>query len=552
MSVLGSLVIKIVGDNSAFNKTISQTQRQLNKSTRGLQTMARSMTTVGDIMVKGITLPLAIVGIASVKMAKDFEVSMRNVNSITKLSEKELQSLSKEVIALSTNEKMGAQSAKNLADGLYDISSSGFAGKEGLKVLEAAARGAGAGLTTTAVSAKGITAVLNAFGYSADKAGEIADTMFRTVDKGVITFEELSSTVGDWVGMGRAAGLEFNELSGAIAYMTTKGISAAESGTALQRMLIGIIKPSQEMAAVIAEAGFESGEMMLKTLGLTDTMKVLNDATGGSITKLIDLIPQIRGVRGANALLGAGYEELTDYMKDFTDTSGAMDSALEEQSKSLQYQFNILKNNATAIAIEIGNVIIPKLKDALGSITPKVKDLADKFGDLTPEMQDSILKWGLITAVLPLFISGIGRATTGIIKFRNALKLMNVASGGVLGPLGLIIAAVTALMVATGYGIDKLEQYDTAWSHIGSSVLGGLNPIKSATGAFGRVSAAIKEYEKGNISLTEAMFMAKKEGKELVAQQKEIENGAYYLVEAYQSAERFIKKSSTLPQPSLT
>jgi TP901 family phage tail tape measure protein len=449
MSVLGALTIRIVGDISQFNKDIASVQKQLNAQTRGLQTVAKSMTTIGDTLTKSVTLPIIGVGIVAVKMAMDFETSMRNVNSISKLSEDEFKAMGKSVIDMS---KKFPQTAKELADGLYDIASSGFQGADGLKVLEASAKAASAGMTTTAVSAKGITAVLNAYGLEAEDAAAVSDTMFKIVDKGVITFEELSSTVGDWVGMAKAANLSFNEAGGAIAYMTTKGISAAEAGVSLQRMLTGIIKPSEEMATVIKNAGFESGEMMLKTLGLTGSMKVLNEATGGSITKLIELIPEIRGVRGANALLGAGYEDLTKFVGEFNDTLGSTDIALAEQSKALSFQLKLLKNSATAIGIELGNMIIPKLLAFVDNLIPKVDNLAKKFGDLSPAMQDNLIKLGLISAALPLFMSGLGRAVTGIIGFRNAMLTLNAAM--IANP---VTAAAAAFVLAggamVGYGI---------------------------------------------------------------------------------------------------
>ena len=322
---LGSIFASIGLNTQKLDQGLMASQLKLAQADKTIMGYGQKLTAASTkMMIAGGLMVGAVagVGIAAVKLAASFETSMRNVNSISKLSETQFKALGQSVINMS---KKFPQTAKELADGLYDIASSGFQGSAGLKVLEASAKAASAGMTTTAVSAKGIVAVLNAYGLEAEEAAAVSDTMFKTVDKGVITFEELSSTVGDWIGMGRAAGLEFNELSGAIAYMTTKGIGAAEAGTSFQRVITGIIKPTDDMAAVIRNAGFESGEMMLKQLGLTGTMKVLNDVTGGSITKLIALIPEIRGVRGANALLGAGYEELTNYMKDFNDTAGATD-----------------------------------------------------------------------------------------------------------------------------------------------------------------------------------------------------------------------------------
>ncbi|MHB8276354.1 MAG: phage tail tape measure protein [Candidatus Humimicrobiaceae bacterium] len=435
---LGTIFAEIGVNTAKLDQGLMAAQTKLATADKSISGFGQKLTASSTkLMVAGGLMAGSIlaVGVASVKMASQFETSMRNVNSISKLSETEFKALGEAVVGIS---KKFPQTAKELADGLYDIASSGFSGAAGLKVLEASAMAASAGMTNTATSAKGITAVLNAFGLEADQAGAVADTMFRTVDKGVITFEELSSTVGDWVGMGKAAGLGFNELSGAIAYMTTKGINASEAGTSLQRLLTGIIKPSDAMAAAIKNAGFESGEMMLKTLGLTGSMKVLNDETGGSITKLIELIPEIRGVRGANALLGSGYESLTKFMGDFVDTTGSAAIALKEQSKSLDYQLKLLKNSATAIGIEIGNRLIP-------SIT-KYVTAADGMTAANTELIAS----NIILAMK------IGGAVAGVL-------LLSAAYGKVLAIVGQLAGAGAtvaggAVAVAGGVGLFNMAQ----------------------------------------------------------------------------------------------
>lgn len=407
-----------------------------------LTNQSTKLITVGGLMAGAMVAG----GVASVKMAADFEKSMRNVNSISKLSEDQFKKQADAVLTLST--KM-PQSAKVLADGLYDIASSGFQGADGMKVLEASAKAASAGLTDTAVSAKGITAVLNAYGLEASEAAAVSDTMFRTVDKGVITFEELASTVGDWVGMAKAANISFNEASGAIAYMTIKGISASEAGVSFTRIITGIIKPTTEMAAVIKNAGYENGEMMLKALGLTGTMKVLNDTTGGSITKLQDLIPEIRGVRGANALLGAGYEDLTKYMQGFVDTTGAADIALKEQSKSLEYQMALLKNNANAVVIALGSELIP-------TVSKYVKGLSE-FISTHKEATISLIKFGGGAVGI---ISGLVLLTGAITKVKLALLSLNTASALPIGWLAVIATAVyqgSKLWTEYQWGIEETE-----------------------------------------------------------------------------------------------
>jgi TP901 family phage tail tape measure protein len=527
---------------TADNQIMTMGQRLTNNSTKFMM--------AGGLMVGAV----AAIGVASVKTAAQFETSMRNVNSISNLSEAQFKKQADAVLTLSTKLP---QSAKVLADGLYDIASSGFQGADGMKVLAASAKAASAGMTDTATSAKGVTAVLNAYGFEADKAAAVSDTMFKTVDKGVITFEELSSTVGDWIGMAKAANLSFEEASGAIAYMTTKGIGAAEAGVSLTRMLTGIIKPSEEMAAMIKNAGYESGEMMLKTLGLTGTMKVLNDATGGSITKLIELIPEIRGVRGANALLGAGYEELTDYMKDFNNTAGATDVALAEQSKSLEYQMKLLKNNANAVVIALGTELIPsitkyvtKLSEFIVTHKEGIIELAKFGGSAIGIIGGLVLLAGVIGKVRLGVLSLIG--TLNKVRFYSLTNLFNAGAGAGLGTIAAVTAAVAALGYVTDLAGDKIDNLsDTKLNKLAATATRTVFSIGAVKNGIEENIAVVDALRKGYLTLDDAAHINiftmddyKAKIAEAKKEEEDLANGIYDSVEAFQSALTFVNKYS--------
>lgn len=433
----------------AANTKLAAADKSISAWGNKLTANSTKLIATGGIMAGAVTA----VGVASIKMAKDFDTSMRNVNSISKLSEDRFKTLSAEVLKLSTKLP---QSAKTLADGLYDIASSGFQGADGLKVLEASAKAASAGMTTTAVSAKGITAVLNAYGFSADKAGKVSDIMFKTVDKGVITFEELSSTIGESLGMAKAANISFEELSGSIAFMTTKGLGAAEANTAVSRLMTSMLKPTDELAQVFKDAGYESGEMALKQLGLAGTLKLVQDATGGSITKMLDLLPEIRAVKGANALLGSGYEELTNYLADFNDTLGSTDVALKEQAKSLDYQINLLKNNVSAIAIALGSELVPGLSRGTAELSKWIGENAKAITGMLKLGGATVGTTGLLLVLL------------GVIgKVRGAIVLLNSTSIGI-GGAG-IIGGITAMIGVLAMYINSIYHASDANKEIAES-----------------------------------------------------------------------------------
>jgi len=86
MSVLGRLIVSIVGDNRELKKSLTDTEKQLNKQTKLITDISNKMATAGKLMTVGITLPILGIGTAMVKTAIDavesenlFRVSMGNM-----------------------------------------------------------------------------------------------------------------------------------------------------------------------------------------------------------------------------------------------------------------------------------------------------------------------------------------------------------------------------------------------------------------------------------------------------------------------------------------
>ena len=141
---LGTIWAEIGLDLKKLDAGLMDAQLKLAKAEGSINTMGQRLTLASTKMMTAGGIMAGAVGaasIAAIKMAADFEKSMRNVNSISKLSEDQFKAQSQQVIELS---KKLPQSAKVLADGLYDIASSGFQGADGLKVLEASAKAASA------------------------------------------------------------------------------------------------------------------------------------------------------------------------------------------------------------------------------------------------------------------------------------------------------------------------------------------------------------------------------------------------------------------------
>lgn len=412
---------------------------------RQFDTSVTGMGTRGSKVMAGLRLALQSVAVAAavalgaaVVAAVKFEGAMRNVNTILRLGEPQFQAMSNAVLEMSTRLP---QSATTLAEGLYQIVSSGFQGADALNVLEASATAASAGLTDTETAARTIVGVLNAYGLEAEDASYVSDVLFRTVELGVITFEELAHELGQVNAGAAAAGISIEEVGAAIATMTLSGLSASEATTSLNRLIREMITPNDALAAAFRKMGYESGLAAIQERGLHGVMEDLRVVTGGSIEMLARLFPEIRAARGAFALMtdaGQVYNRVFEAMNDRTDNLGATQAAFQEQMKGLGKQFQVFKNQITAVGIEIGAALIPKLRDAMSWVQRVGPQVGEGLANAWQAAQPAV--------------RAIGDAISNVI---SVLKQLAQAVGPVLKTMAgmtfaVAIAGLTALATALG------------------------------------------------------------------------------------------------------
>lgn len=381
------VVLSFVGNTTSLRRSFAEAKKSteefqgtVTRVTGGLQGFGREAVRLSGLVRTGVAASFAAAGAALVKSSVDFDSAMRNVTTISRAARDDFAGVSDQILDLS---RTLPQSAATLARGLYDVASAGFDGAEGLEIVTRSAEAASAGLSTTDVAARAITATLNAYGMNASQAADVSDVLFQTVNLGVVTFEELAQNMGDVVGAAATAGVEFDELGAALATITLSGVPAAEAATSLNAVMRAMIKPSEQLADLFNQWGYESGQAALQAVGLQGVMERIGDAVEGDAEALQELLPEIRGARGAFGLLaqdGAIFARVAGEITDESARMGATQAALDEQSKSLAFQFGRLRNNVQATAIEVGQRAAPVMAGLLGTIQNLGSALADRLG----------------------------------------------------------------------------------------------------------------------------------------------------------------------------
>jgi len=496
----------------AIAKLVSATQsagRALQAGGQMWDNFAKSVQNAGrKTMAQGIAMGVSLG--ASVKKASDFQVQMTNVQSLTKVSDYNLKSQSDSIMAMS--ERL-PQTATNLATGLYDIASSGYSGADGLMILEAAATSASAGLTTTEVASNAIVTALNAYGLEAKDAADISDTLFQGVNVGVMTFEQLAGSMGDWVGMAAQVGVTAQEGTAAIAAMTLAGISAGEAGTYLSRMMQEFLQPSEKMTAKVKDMGYSSAKALLDAKGLGGAILELNKATGGNAEEFSNLFGSIQALRGALAITsneGANYARVAGAITDKTKRAGAAQDVYAVQAKTLSVQTQLFTNALGNFAIQVGTPLLAPLATLMGWLAKFLNFIAD-LGKNTQGIMSSLGAFGsvflTITGGIAAFFPQLVAARIALMGFRGALALSSGASAGagiagLLANLGGRFPRITAMVVAFGNALKAALSIDVLQK--------GFTAVKVGLAA---VATGISQYVTGNMT---AGALAGKAGSKLI------------------------------------
>ena len=375
--------------------------KDFNRLHKSFAAMGATVTKAGSTLTRSVTLPIAIAGVASLKMAKDFNASMANVGTLIPGQTKRLQDLKTELLDLS---KVTATNERELAEGgLYQTISAFGDSAETMSRLAVVAKAAKAGVSTTAESLNLLSAVTKGYGdTSAQAVQKAADLSFETVRLGQTTFPELAATMGSVIPLADKLGISQEKLFAQFATLTGVTGNTAEVATQIKSLLGAFVKPTGDMEKLAEKYG--SAVAMVQKLGFEKTLEELQKATGGQAEKFGELIHRKEALIALFALTGKQADSLKQKTEEMARASGALDRAFKAQTEGINktgFAFDQSVQQVRVMFIEIGDKLMP----VLAKLLPHVSNLIDKFNSLSDEQLETRLKiLGLIATIGPLVL----------------------------------------------------------------------------------------------------------------------------------------------------
>lgn len=261
------------------------------------------------------------------------------------------------------------------------------------------------------------------------------------------------------------------------------GMTSDEFVKAFEQDAIGALGAFIEGLSKAEEKG-ESAINMLEEMGISE----------------IRLRDSLLRAGGASAL----FAEAVELSNNAWEENTALTDEANQRYETVASKLAILKNTLIDIGITIGQALMP----AIEAVTEFLQKLADGFSKLPEPLQSFIAISAAVVAAILLIVGPIllliGFIPQIIMGF-EALSLVLSAVGGtfsfLLGPVGLIIAAIVGIGVALVIAYQKIEWFretvNLVWEFIKESFSNALAFIKAlVTGDFeGMVEAALNQME---------------------------------------------------------
>ena len=342
-----------------------------------------------------LTLPLAIAGGASIKMAIDFEESLSKMERLAGVSHETVVKWQRKILELGPKV---AQSPKDLADALYFLASSGVPTAKAMDVLTISAKASSAGLGNVQVVADGLSSVLNVYGYANITAAEAADILTEAVKLGKGEADEYARVVGRITPVANQLKIPFRDVAAALAAVTNQGLSTSEAATGIRQAMIALEKPTKAGAKILAEAGTSMEEIRQIAVekGLLPALRRMREITGGNVEVFGKLFPNVRGLNAALMLTSQeGAASVDGIFKEMGSSTGELDNAFKKASNTTKFKMNKALANLKTAGIELGESFLPLVKD----LSDKLSELSDWFSDLD-ENQRKWVGYAMISAML--------------------------------------------------------------------------------------------------------------------------------------------------------
>ena len=433
-------------------------ERQAGQSAVALQKIAATgekLKTVGSAIegvgqkLMPVTAAVGGLGVAAVKVASDFDSAMSQVAAVSGATGKDLEALRDKAREMGSKTKFSASEA---AEAMNYMAMAGWKTNDMLSGIEGIMNLAAASGEDLATTSDIVTDALTALGLSAEDSGHFADILAAASSNANTNVSMMGETFKYCAPVAGALGFSAEDTAEAIGLMANAGIKSSQAGTAMRSMMTNL-------TGEVKFTGAAFGELTVQTTNTDGSMRSLGDTLADCRAAFAQMSESEKAANaealvGKNAMSGflavmnaapGDIEKLNSAINNCDGTAEKMAATMQD---NLAGQLTILKSQLEELAISIGEILMPYIRQIVGWI----QGLVDWLNSLDEGTKKIIVTVALVAAALGPVLIVIGKVVGAIGTIMTVVPQIASAISGVIGFVsGTVIPAISAVVAAIGW-----------------------------------------------------------------------------------------------------
>ena len=386
---------------------------------------------------------------AAVKVASDFDSAMSQVAAVSGATGKELEALRDKAREMGSKTKFSASEA---AEAMNYMAMAGWKTGDMLDGIEGIMNLAAASGEDLAATSDIVTDALTALGLSAADSGHFADILAAASSNANTNVSMMGETFKYCAPVAGALGFTAEDTAEAIGLMANAGIKSSQAGTAMRTMLTSL-------TGEVTFVGDAFGELTVQTTNADGSMRSLGDILTDCRAAFAQMSESERAANaealvGKNAMSGflavmnAAPGDIEKLNSAINNCDGTAERMAETMQDNLAGQLTILKSQLEELAISIGEILMPSIRQIVGWI----QGLVDWLNGLDEGTKKVIVTVALVAAALGPVLIVVGKVVGAVGTILTVVPKIAGAVSGVVGFVsGTVIPALSAVVAAIGW-----------------------------------------------------------------------------------------------------
>ena len=433
-------------------------ERQAERSSVALQKIGAAGEKLRDVgsAIEGagrklmpVTAAVGGLSAAAVKVASDFDSAMSQVAAVSGAAGKELDALRDKAREMGSKTKFSASEA---AEAMNYMAMAGWKTGDMLEGIEGIMNLAAASGEDLATTSDIVTDALTALGLSAADSGHFADILAAASSNANTNVAMMGETFKYCAPVAGALGFTAEDTAEAIGLMANAGIKSSQAGTAMRTMLTSL-------TGEVTFVGDAFGELTVQTVNADGSMRSLGDILGDCRAAFSQMSEAERAANaealvGKNAMSGflavmnAAPGDIEKLNSAINNCDGTAERMAETMQDNLAGQLTILKSQLEELAISIGEILMPSIRQIVGWI----QGLVDWLNGLDEGTKKVIVTVALVAAALGPVLIVVGKVVGAVGTILTVVPKVAGAVSGVIGFVsGTVVPALSAVVAAIGW-----------------------------------------------------------------------------------------------------